>query len=251
MAITKRPLPRVPPPAAGTKSISSPMATKEDMLQASKAVHDKIQHDLDGRFKSLGDDLLLSIGKALEGRLDKRLDGEFEKRLAVELDARTKALGEVYAKRLEALEDAHTKRLADLDAHYKRLEQARDEVHRREVGFLKEAFRAGLEQIRSFVQGLQLPAPVVHLSAPDLHPVFNVDLPKLSPTIQMAVPDGCLTVVAEVRMPELPVEVKMPALPAPVVHFSTPPMKKTHFYDDHNRPFQTIEEPIAAGKPEE
>lgn len=61
--------------------IRKPLATQDDILQAGKAIHDKMLMEMDDKFQVTESEIGMRLGKVLDTRLDKAISIEFNKRL--------------------------------------------------------------------------------------------------------------------------------------------------------------------------
>lgn len=109
-------------------------ATQEDVLQASKAIHDKLAKDMPGVVRA-------GILPAFESQA---------KALAESFRVETKALEDRYEKRLETM----TKRLEEReDFHRKRLQDANDR-HEKDLEEIRGEFRKSLESVHAAVKAI-------------------------------------------------------------------------------------------------
>lgn len=228
----------------------SSMATQDDVLQASKAVSDRlsflvkeqlagIEEQLSGR---LCRKLMVLLDKQLEGELGalckhlrKELEEEYEGRLEVELTKRfeselARVLAESERKHLEMLEQAkavYQDRLEifvrDQKEHGERLEQVKA-LYQGRMDAFQQAHEEMLVDLRDLFKSMpQQPTPIVNVSVPEQNPTVNVHVP-------------------EQRAPV--VNVQVPGQPAPVVNVQAPLPRltsKSISYDEMGRPVK-IEE---------
>jgi hypothetical protein len=220
-------------------------ASRDDLLQASKALHDRLAGELTARAKAMESAITLSVGNVLGERFDARVDGVFVKRLTAEIDrglskltaefeAKALALDSYYAEREKALRDAYEHKATDIacqadlrvqavegafETRLKAMELLHTKALDRMQDFMAQAAQAAQAQVAALVDRLsQLVTPVVHNHIPAAIP------PEVT-----------------VNPTPVTVEVAVPEQKAPVVNVKTPRREKEHLYDGHGRPWKTIE----------
>ena len=153
-----------------------------------------------------GADIAVRVTKMLENRFDKSVS---------RLDSQTKELAVRFA---SLVEDAERKAALREQTLTKSYEERLDQVSR--------GYEAGVEQLKSILDGFKIPAPQVvvnpQVSAPDV----NVTVPQQPAPV----------VNVETKSPDVHVTVP-----------PTPPREKTFEYDDSGRPLRVIEKDAKEG----
>lgn len=184
-----------------TRNGSLPVyATREELLQAAKAINDEFRKsltglsyrkDIEGEVKSLVDsklndvetDLALRLGKSIGRETDDRLkilETDFSvrvgKSLALDYDTKIKALDDNFNKRLEV---EVSKRLQEIEeGHNKRLETLQ-KSYEEKMGFIQSAYESGMKQIASLLEKLSIPAPSIINQIPPAIPAdVIVNIPE-------------------------------------------------------------------------
>jgi len=125
--------------------------TREDLLQADKAIDDQLHADVQDQFSDVEMDVILKVTKVLERKLEQL----FAERLHEHMAAFTKDMGQAYETKSFALEEDYQKKEAWL-------QKTIDD----KASFLQAAYDQGIEQISKLVKDLQLITPQVHFTAP-------------------------------------------------------------------------------------
>lgn len=235
MAITNRVVSEL---AKKTKALPD-LVTKEDLLQASKAIHDSVKESVFDKFQTLDIDLGSKVVKILEGRFDKSLSSQLAKSLGDLKEQYDKQLGLVeskYTKRLEDIQDFYSKKFLDLERKYQERENSQEE----KFLLLQKMHEIGLENIKTLLEKISIPAPRVEVKVPKQEtPIVNVAVPESKP------PDIHVN-VPEARTPD--VHVNVPEQKSPDVHVNVPSprlVKKSLRYDEFNRPVEISEEEVS------
>ncbi len=200
-----------------TPELRSNALTRNDLIEASKVIHDLVFKHCKSLIKDVETSMTMSVGAVLENRFDKKLgvefdkkmDNEFEKRLEVELHKRMGVLENHYGKQLAVLETSYNKRLELLEKSY-------DE----KMLFMQKSHLGMLERFSDAIRSL---SPVVNVSVPEQErPIVQVNLPEMS----VHVPES----VINVTTPEVQVNVPPPRM-----------VEKTFEYDQSGRPLKVTE----------
>ena len=190
-------------------SSRSRVATQDDVLDASRAIFERVSKSLDSRLDQSEVAIAMRFSKALELETDKRL----------------KSLEEAYSKRIEgAIEKAVQTERQGFQEMIKSLQKN----HEEQIGFLKRAQEDALEQFKILLQNVPL-----HVHIPDS--MITVQMPEaFSPVINLP--------------PTIPPEVivNIPEQKETVVNVEVPKrlLRKTFTYDNLGRPLEVIEQEI-------
>lgn len=138
-----------------TKNRFPSAATREDLLQASKAIHDEVLEVMDSKVKILedgfSDHIVKLIGtrysneEQLDGRLwkmfDTRLRKEFDERLESEVNRRMEIMDKKHREEIVAIKSLHLELVEQIKTMYwdrfDAFQQAREEMMSELKGFLK------------------------------------------------------------------------------------------------------------------
>lgn len=185
-------------------------ATKGDLVQASKAVHDQLKDTLTQEAEGIETNLLIKLGKSLEARQDKRLE-----------DAITKRMEGEYVKRLEHIESNYQQKLLEMKNFYEA-----------QMGFMVDAHSKMMSEFTAFMKSI--PTPVVNVTTPEQSPPqVNINLPQ----------QKAADVVVNVPQQPVPnIEVK-----ASEVVVQQAPQRKTVkniSYDEYSRPIHIEEREV-------
>ena len=237
------------------------VATQDDVLQASKAVHDRldfsikeqmagIEHGLSTRFAKQVDRLDKTVEgemetlkkylrKELEEEYERRLEGEQAKRLRGELAKGLEDADRRYTEALALQEVRHAERLQEVKTFYQdrleiftkdqrehgeRLEQVKALYQGR-----MDAFQQGHEEMLAEIRDVlkALPIPIVNMTVPEQRP----------PDIHLTVP--------EQKSADIIVNVPRQEVPIVNVQASKPRLiSKTIQYDDMGRPQTIVEKEV-------
>lgn len=207
-------------------------ASKEDLIEASKAVHDEMNVKLETKMQDAKNDLGMRLVKMLGEKFDKMIDGEFEDRLS---DHFNKMMQGVLQARVEAELSKQTKHLevmvSDLQRSYESKTLQLEEEYRQKsqqlenkAKFLDQVHQETMARMEKLLDKFQMPTPVIHVTVPEQPaPVIHVTASEQEPPV---------------------IHVTVPEQPAPIVNITMPEKKKTIkniTYDGYNRPV-TIEE---------
>ena len=142
----------------------SPVATQDDVLQSSKAIHDRLEQAIDGRFTKQIDRFdrtmegeLESLRKGLRKEFEERYEKRFWEELAKGMDAAERRHASVFAQQ----ESLHEERIGQVKALYQeRLDvltkelSGREERHRQQVEEFQEQFELAKAQYRENLDSL-------------------------------------------------------------------------------------------------
>jgi hypothetical protein len=190
-------------------------ASKEDILQASKAIRDDIELGMEEKLQRLEVEIGLRATKMISDRMDQLISSDLRKGIQIEYN---KVLETEVNKRIrEELVKEHEsmrKELDDLRTMNKSLQEDNKELlsnFNKQVGFLHNLVKETMERMAELVQSLQ-PPPV------------TVSFPEQA---------------VKVNLEASPVVVNVPESPAPIVNVEIPPprlIKKSIQYDEYGRP---------------
>ena len=194
-------------------------ATQDDVLQATKAVHDRLEGQLSNRFAKQMDrfDKQLEVElESLRSHLRKELEEEYERRLA-------RGLAESERRHVEMMEQVkamyHDFFVRERTEQDGRLEQVKALYQDRFDAF-QQAREEMMTELKDFLKSW---------------PTFNVTIPEQSPPI------------VNVHPAEMPAPVfQVPSSPAPEIRVDARPrlVSKSIAYDDMGRPQTIVEKEV-------
>lgn len=184
--------------------LSRDLIHKKDLLEASRAISDSVKKSLDEKMSGLEAEVLIRLGKSLDNRVDK-------------------SIGDHLIKHLDSLNREFEQKTLALEKAYKLRAETMEEAFDSKVSFLKGAYEDALNKMTELVRSIHFPTPEVTIT-----------------DAKIMLPEGAVVI-------KIPEELVKLSIPTPNVDIHVPPprmTKKTHLYDDKNRPWQTIEEEI-------
>lgn len=229
----------------------APSGYQEDLLQATKAIHDSLKNSLGGQIKSLEDkvqgfdsEIVLRIGKMFQREFESRIAG-MEKNLEVLQKSHDDSISSI----LQLLKSLPIPQVSvtvpDKAIEVKQLPS--------QVTIPKDAITVNVQQKDVVVNipkqdqpKIEVAAPSVTVNVPEQKPAdIHVNVPRQdTPVVNVAAPN----VTIDVPKQEAPtVNVNVPEQKPADVQVSVPPprlVKKTFAYDEQGRPTTVTEEEI-------
>lgn len=163
MAITNR----VSELAKKTKALPD-LVSREDLLQASKAIHDQLRESISDHLDSLTGKLNEHLGRLSQDKLGKSFVGEVEKKIKSlreiqnkqlsELDSKMESLMNVSEERLQVLRLLGEKQLAssgDVEETYAKLFSAQENRYKEKALSLQKSHEEGVQQVKELLLGVE------------------------------------------------------------------------------------------------
>lgn len=231
------------------KSLTS--VSRDDLLQAAKAIHDEARttllRELEGikslltgqvgevkalmesRFSDIETEALRRFGKGIDSHVGKALNDAVSKQ--------TDLLETHYQKRLDVIQKSHEEymgRVAVLEGVTEKRLEVMEKTYTEKASFMQESYKASMQRLELLLSNLQIQPPPINVNVPQ----------QLPAEVTVNIPEA----VVNVTVPEQSVTVNVPQQQPPNVEVNVPPPRLTEkrfTYDDVGRPDTIREQEIS------